>query len=227
MEINLIVGDMARVEAGAAVVNVFEGEETEMKPKINITAVIPATENLPSGGALKPGDILKAMNGKTIEVISTDAEGRLILADALSYAVKEGLSPVVDLATLSRACLVALGTIYSGVFGSDRGLMDRVCKAAESVGERIWGMPMAEEYKEQIKSEIADITNSGGRYEGASAAALFLAEFVGNIPRVHTDIAGTAFSQKESGYVIKGETGVGVRTLVELALSEVRNEEVI
>jgi leucyl aminopeptidase len=213
--------------AGAAAVMTAVGAIAQLKPKINVTAIIPATENLPSGTALKPGDVLKAMNGKTIEVISTDAEGRLILADALGYAQKLGLSPLIDLATLTGACRVALGTLYSGLFGNDQDLVDKVLKAAERTGERMWQMPMPEEYKEQNKSEIADVKNTGNRYGGAITAALFLAEFVANIPWVHIDIAGTAFSAKESGYVVKGATGVGVRILVELALSGVKSQEAI
>jgi leucyl aminopeptidase len=213
--------------AGAAAAMTAVVAIAQLKPKINVTAVIPTAENLPSGTALKPGDVLKAMNGKTIEIISTDAEGRLILADALSYAQKLGLSPLIDLATLTGACRVALGTLYSGLFGNDQDLVDRVRKATESTGERMWQMPMPEEYKEQNKSEIADIKNAGNRHGGAITAALFLAEFVPNIPWVHIDIAGTAFSAKESGYMVKGATGVGVRTLVELALSEAKNQEAI
>jgi leucyl aminopeptidase len=216
-------GDMA----GAAAVMTALGAIAQLKPKINVTAIIPATENLPSGTALKPGDILKAMNGKTIEVISTDAEGRLILADALSYAQKLGLSPLIDLATLTGACRVALGTFYSGLFGNDQDLVDKVLKAAEGTGERMWQMPLPEEYKEQNKSEIANVKNTGNRYGGAITAALFLAEFVDNTPWVHLDIAGPALSNKESGYIVKGATGVGVRTLVELALSEAKSQEAI
>lgn len=215
-------GDMA----GAAAVMTALGAIAQLKPKINVTAIIPATENLPSGSALKPGDILKSMNGKTIEVISTDAEGRLILADALSYAQKLGLSPLIDLATLTGACRVALGTFYSGLFSNNQDLADKVLKAAERTGERMWQMPMPEEYKEQNKSAIADIKNTGNRYGGAITAALFLAEFAANTPWVHIDIAGPALSSKESGYIVKGATGVGVRTLVELALSEAKRQEV-
>ena len=213
--------------AGAATVMTAVVAIAQLKPKINVTAVIPATENLPSGTALKPGDILKAMNSKTIEVVNTDAEGRLILADALSYAQKIGLSPLIDLATLTGACRVALGTLYSGVFCNDQELADKVLKAAKGTGEKMWQMPMPEEYKEQIKSEIADVKNIGNRYGGAITAALFLAEFAANTPWVHIDIAGTASSTKESGYIVKGATGVGVRTLVELALSEAKSQEVI
>jgi leucyl aminopeptidase len=207
--------DMAGGAAGIAALSAI----VQLKPKVNVTAVIPATENLPSGTALKPGDILKAMNGKTIEVINTDAEGRLVLADALSYAVKEGLSPLVDLATLTGACRVALGDGYSGAFTNNQELLNEVMKAADRSGEKLWQMPMPEEYKEQNKSEIADVKNTGNRYAGAITAALFLSEFVDNTPWVHIDIAGTSLSSKESGYVVKGATGVGVRTLVELALS--------
>ena len=213
--------------AGAATVMTAVVAIAQLKPKINVTAVIPATENLPSGTALKPGDILKAMNSKTIEVVNTDAEGRLILADALSYAQKIGLSPLIDLATLTGACRVALGTLYSGVFSNNQDLADKVLKAAKGTGEKMWQMPMPEEYKEQIKSEIADVKNIGNRYGGAITAALFLAEFAANTPWVHIDIAGTASSTKESGYIVKGATGVGVRTLVELALSEAKSQEVI
>jgi leucyl aminopeptidase len=214
-------GDMA----GAAAVMTALGAIAQLKLKINVTAVIPATENLPSGTALKPGDVLKAMNGKTIEVISTDAEGRLILADALCYAQKLGLSPLIDLATLTGACRVALGTFYSGLFGNDQNLIDKVLKAAKKTGERMWQMPMPGEYKEQNKSEIANIKNTGNRYGGAITAALFLAEFIDNTPWVHLDIAGPALSNKESGYIVKGATGVGVRTLVELALSAAKSQE--
>jgi leucyl aminopeptidase len=221
------MGEMKHDMAGAAAVIAAVAAIAQLKPRINVTAIAPATENLPSGTALKPGDILKAMNGKAIEVISTDAEGRLILADALSYAVKQGLSPLVDLATLTGACRVALGMSYSGLFGNDQDWIGKVLKAAERTGERMWHMPMPEEYKEQNKSEIADVKNGGNRYGGALTAALFLAEFVGNVPWVHIDIAGPRLSSKESGYIVKGATGFGVRTLVELALKEAMNREAV
>jgi leucyl aminopeptidase len=221
------MGDMKDDMAGAAAVMNALGAIAQLKLKINVTAIVPATENLPSGTALKPGDVLKASNGKTIEVISTDAEGRLILADALSYAQKLGLSPLIDLATLTGACRIALGTLYSGLFGNNQDLVDNVLRAAAKTGERMWQMPLPEEYKEQNKSEIADVKNTGNRYGGAITAALFLSEFVDNTPWVHIDIAGTAFSNKESGYIIKGATGVGVRTLVELALREAHIQEAI
>jgi leucyl aminopeptidase len=208
-------GDMA---GGAAVMTAISAI-AQLKPKINVVAIIPATENLLSGNALKPGDILTAMNGKTIEIISTDAEGRLILADALSYAKKLGVKFIVDVATLTGACRVALGDVYSGAFGNNQELMDKVIAAGAEAGELIWQMPMHEQYKEQIKSDVADIKNVGGKWGGAITAAHFLAEFVGDTPWVHLDIAGTSLNEKEQGYLVKGATGVPVRTLVNLVLS--------
>jgi leucyl aminopeptidase len=221
------MADMKDDMAGAAAVMTTLVAIAQLKPKINVTAIIPAAENLPSGSALKPGDVLKAMNGKTIEVMSTDAEGRLILADALSYARELELSPLIDLATLTGACRVALGMLYSGLFGNDQDLIDKVLGAAQRTGEKMWYMPMPEEYKEQIKSEIADIKNTGNRYGGALTAALFLAEFVDDTPWVHIDMAGPRLSNKEGGYIVKGATGFGVRTLIELALNEAKGQEVI
>ena len=186
------------------------------KPKINVTGLIPATENLPSGTAVKPGDVLKAMNGKTIEVLNTDAEGRLILADALSYARKLELTPLVDVATLTGACHIALGDFVSGAFTNNQELVDKVINAGNEAGEKLWQMPMYEEYKELIKSDVADIKNTGGRYGGAITAAHFLGEFVEDTPWVHLDIAGTFFTSKEKGYIVKGATGVAVRTLINL-----------
>ncbi len=208
-------GDMA---GGAAVMAAISAI-AQLKPKINVMAVIPATENLPGENALKPGDILTAMNGKTIEIISTDAEGRLILADALGYAKKLGARFMVDVATLTGACRAALGDICSGAFTNNQELMDKVIAAGAEAGELIWQMPMYEQYKEQNKSDVADIKNIGGKYGGAITAAQFLAEFVGDTPWVHLDIAGTSLSEKERNYLVKGATGVPVRTLVNLVLS--------
>lgn len=219
------MGEMKGDMAGAAAVVAALGAIAQLEPQVNVTAIVPATENLPSGTALKPGDILKAMNGKTIEVISTDAEGRLILADALCYGQKLGLSPLIDLATLTGACRIALGTLYGGLFSNNRDLAEKVLKAGETAGERMWQMPMPAEYKELIRSEVADIKNGGNRLGGAITAALFLAEFAGDTPWVHVDIAGPASSTKESGYLVKGATGFGVRTLVEFALSEAERGE--
>ena len=213
------MGDMKGDMAGGAVAIAAMRAIAELKPRLNVTALIPATENLPSGTALKPGDVLKAMNGKTIEVVTTDAEGRLVLADALCYGRKLGLSPMIDVATLTGACHVALGDFCTGAFTNSQELADRVIKAGEECGERIWQLPMYEEYKEQNKSDVADIKNSGGRYGGAITAAQFLAEFAEDTPWVHLDIAGTAQAEKDRTYLVKGATGVMVRTLVNLALS--------
>ncbi len=213
------MADMKGDMSGGAAVMAALSAIAQLKAKINATAIVAATENLPGGNALKPGDILKAINGKTIEVVTTDAEGRLTLADALGYAVKRGLSPLVDVATLTGACHVALGDFCSGIFGNSQELVDKVIKAGVEAGERLWQMPMYEEYSELNKSDIADIKNSGGRWGGAITAAKFLAEFVGDTPWAHIDIAGTARSEKERGYVVKGATGAGVRTLVNFALS--------
>ena len=208
-------GDMA---GGAAVMAAISAI-AQLKPKINVVAVIPATENLPSGSAQKPGDIVATMNGKTIEIINTDAEGRLVLADALSYANKLGAKHMVDVATLTGAIVVALGNIYTGAFSNNQELMDRVIAAGAESGELIWQMPMHDGYKEQIKSEVADVKNVGGRSAGSITAAQLLVEFTGDTPWVHLDIGGTSTSEKERGYLVKGATGVPVRTLVNLVLS--------
>ena len=159
------------------------------------------------------------MNGKTIEVLNTDAEGRLILADALSYASKLGAKAIIDVATLTGACRVALGDVCTGAFTNNQELVDKVIAAGNEAGELAWQLPMYDEYKEQIKSDIADIKNIGGRYGGAITAAKFLAEFIDSTPWVHLDIAGTSETDKEKGYLVKGATGVPVRTLVNLVLS--------
>ncbi len=211
-------GDMA---GGAAVMAALSAI-SQFKPAINVVAVIPSTENLPGGSALKPGDVLTAMNGKTIEVISTDAEGRLILADALSYARKLKAKVIIDVATLTGACHTALGDIYSGGFTNNQKLMDRVIAAGNEAGDLIWQLPMHEKYNEQIKSDVADMKNTGGRWGGAITGAKFLAEYVGDTPWVHLDIAGTFLSEKEDGYLVKGATGVPVRTLINLVLSQVK-----
>lgn len=213
------MAEMKSDMSGGAAVLAALGAIAQLKLKINVTALVGATENLPSGAALKPGDIVKAVNGKTIEIISTDAEGRLTLADVLGYARKQGISPIVELATLTGACHVALGDYCSGAFTNNQELVERVVKAGEESGECHWQMPMMEEYKEQNKSDVADIKNVGGRFGGAITAALFLAEFAEDTPWVHLDIAGTARIEKDMGYLVKGATGVGVRTLINLALA--------
>jgi leucyl aminopeptidase len=208
--------------AGGAAVMAALSAIAQLKLRLNVAAVIPCTENLPSGEALKPGDVLTAMNGKTIEVISTDAEGRLVLADALSYTAKLGARRIVDVATLTGACHVALGNDCSGVLGNNQELVDKLIAASAVAGELMWQLPMYEQAKEQLKSEVADVKNVGGRWGGAITAAHFLAEFVGDTPWVHLDIAGTSLSEKERGYLAKGATGVAVRTLANLALSLVK-----
>jgi len=213
------MGEMKGDMAGGAAVMAAISAIAQLKPKLNVIALVPCAENLPGGEALKPGDVLTAMNGKTIEIISTDAEGRLILADALSYAGKLGARRIVDVATLTGSCRVALGDDCSGVFGNNQGLVDKLIIASATAGELMWQLPMYEQAKEQLKSEVADIKNVGGKWGGAITAAHFLAEFVGNTPWVHLDIAGTSLSEKERGYIAKGATGVAVRTLANLALS--------
>lgn len=213
------MGDMKGDMAGGASVIGAMSAIAQLKPKANVTAIIAATENMPGGRAFKPGDILKSMSGKTIEIITTDAEGRLTLADALEYARKQGAKRLIDVATLTGAVRVALGTICTGAFSNNKELEDRVVAAGAEAGENIWPMPMYDEYKEQNKSDVADLQNSGGRYAGAITAAQFLAEFAGDTPWVHLDIAGTNMSEKEQGYRVKGATGVPVRTLVNFVLA--------
>ncbi len=208
-------GDMA----GGAAVMAAMSAIARLKLGVNVTAIIPATENLPGGSALKPGDVLKAMNGKTIEVLNTDAEGRLILADALSYARNLGAKSIIDVATLTGACMVALGKICSGAFTNNQKLTDKIIAAGTEAGELIWQLPMYDDYREFIKSDVADIKNIGNRYGGAITAAKFLAEFVEDTPWVHLDIAGTSQSDKERGYLVKGASGVPVRTLINYVIS--------
>jgi len=205
--------------AGGAAVMAAITAIAQLKPRINVVAIIPATENLPDGNALKPGDILTAMCGKTIEIISTDAEGRLILADALGYAKNLGAKYIVDAATLTGACIIALGKVCTGAFTNNQRLVDKVIAAGKEAGELIWQMPMFDEYKEQNKSNVADIKNVGGRAAGAVTAAQFLAEFAGDTPWVHLDTAGTSMSDQEKSYLVKGATGVPARTLANLVLA--------
>jgi leucyl aminopeptidase len=211
--------DMKGDMAGGASVMATLMALAQLKPKINVTALVPATENMPSGTAMKPGDIITAMNGKTIEVLNTDAEGRLILADALSYAKKLAPKAIIDVATLTGACHVALGSICSGAFSNNQGLSAKVITAGNEIGELMWQLPMYDEYKEQLKSDVADIKNIGNRWGGAITGAKFLEEFVDKTPWVHLDIAGTYETDKEKGYLVKGATGVPVRTLVSLILT--------
>jgi leucyl aminopeptidase len=188
-----------------------------LKPNVNVTGIIPTTENMPGGGAYRPGDILRAANGKTIEILNTDAEGRLALADALSWAVKQKLSPLVDAATLTGAMVVALGHVRAGIFSNDETLGRTVLNAAEIAGERLWLMPMDDEYGDLIRSEIADLKQVGGRPAGSISAAKVISHFVGETPWAHLDIAGVNARAHKDAEWDKGATGFGVRTFVELA----------
>jgi leucyl aminopeptidase len=212
-------GDMT----GAASVIAAVGAIARLKPAINVTAIAPCTENMPSGTAIKPGDVLYAMTGTTIEVLNTDAEGRLILADGLGYAVEQKPDAIIDVATLTGAISIALGNVAMGAMTNSQPLYQRVQSAAEASGEKVWELPMFDEYKEQIKSEVADIKNTGGRGAGSITAAFFLKEFVGDTPWVHLDIAGVDFFEKEKGVIVKGASGIPVRTLVNLALELAQN----
>lgn len=204
--------DMA---GGAAVVTAMRAIGA-LKPPIRVIGVVPATENMPGGRATKPGDVLTSASGKTVEVVNTDAEGRLILADALWYAQQLGATHLVDVATLTGACVVALGKLTTGLFGTPDWWVNIVRETAEQAGDRAWAMPIFDEYLEQIKSDIADLVNSGGRPAGAITAAMFLKEFAGGLPWVHMDIAGTAWADDAKPYQPKGASGVAVRTLAEL-----------
>ncbi|MEW6522573.1 MAG: leucyl aminopeptidase [Bacillota bacterium] len=207
--------DMA---GGAAVLGAMQAIG-KLRPRVNLVAIVACTENLPSGSALKPGDVVRAMTGKTIEIVSTDAEGRLILADAVGYAVSQGATRVVDVATLTGACGVALGGgFYSGLVANCDRLASRILEAAGRAGERVWRFPSDPDYQELYKSDVADIKNVGGRLGGAITGGMIIGEFAGSIPWAHLDIAPTSFAQKEKPYQPKGATGVAVRTLVELVL---------
>jgi leucyl aminopeptidase len=189
-----------------------------LRPRLNVIAAIPCVENMPSGSAQKPGDVIRHYGGTTSEVLNTDAEGRLILADALAYLVERSPELVVDVATLTGACMVALGTDIVGVFGNDDALVGRLLAAGRAVGEPIWQLPLYREYRSMLDSSVADIKNIGKRYGGAITAALFLAEFVGDVPWAHLDVAGPAFAEQDTDLGPRGATGVPVRTLVRFLL---------
>ena len=204
--------DMA---GGAAVLGIMKAA-AELKLPVNIVAVLPAAENLPGGGATRPGDVVTSITGKTIEIINTDAEGRLVLADAIGYAIKH-FNPkmLIDIATLTGACSVALGNEAMAMMGNNADLMDRLKKASDETYERAWQMPLYDEYKEYLKSDIADIKNVGGRNGSLVTAAYFLKEFAGKTPWAHLDIAGTAWNDKDKPYSPKGATGIGVRLIID------------
>jgi leucyl aminopeptidase len=206
------------MSGAAAVLGTFEALG-RLKPKVHVIGLIPSTENMPSGTAVKPGDVVTSHLGKTIEVINTDAEGRLILCDALSYARRYQPSAVVDIATLTGAIVVALGHTAAGVMGDDDKLVEELRAAGERAGERIWPLPMWEDYRDLMKSDIADVKNSGGRPAGSISAGWFLKEFVEGFPWAHLDIAGTAYTEREEPGRVKGPTGMGVRLFAEFVLA--------
>ena len=197
----------------------------QLKPPIPVLGVVPATENLPSGKATKPGDVVRAMTGKTIEIINTDAEGRLILADAIAYAKKLGATRIIDMATLTGAVSIALGDVNAAVLGTDQELIDEIIAAGKETGEKFWQLPLDKEYSKQIKSDIADIKNVGGRKAGTITAAAFLKEFADGVSWAHLDIAGTAWGDDAKPYRSKGPTGIAVRTLIRIVARAVEQAE--
>ena len=205
--------DMA---GGAAVLGAMRAL-AQLKPSIPVTALVPAVENMPSGRAQRPGDIVTTLSGKTVEVLNTDAEGRLILADAITYAKRLGCTHLVDAATLTGAIVVALGYVYVGAFASDDALLERVLAASKTSGEKMWRMPLDDDFKEVLKSAFADMPNIGNRWGGAITAAMFLKEFADQTPWVHLDIAGTAWLEESKPFLAKGPSGTPVRTLIRLA----------
>ena len=202
--------------AGGAVVMGTMQAVAQMKLPLNLVGIIPATENLPGGKAYKPGDVLTSLSGQTIEVISTDAEGRLILADALTYAKRYKPKAIIDLATLTGACITALGDYVAGIMGNDHALLSKVKTASENTGEKVWELPLWEEYFDYLRSDIADFKNVGTRAAGTITGGMFLKKFVNNTPWVHLDIAGPTWYEKDKPYIPKGASGFGVRLLVQL-----------
>lgn len=200
--------------SGAACVLGVMKALSKLEPEVEVHGIIAACENMPSGSSYKPGDILTAKNGKTIEVDNTDAEGRLTLADALCYACELGVDEVIDIATLTGACVVALGTTVSGIMGNDEDMISTLIRTGKDSGEKFWEMPMYPEFMDSLKSDIADMKNTGTRMGGASIAGVFLKEFVEGVKWCHLDVAGTAFLEKPQKEFIAGSTGVGVRTLL-------------
>ena len=203
------------MSGGAAVIGIMQAA-AELDTPLHVVGLIPATENLPDGAALKPGDIITSMSGKTVEIITTDAEGRLILADALTYASRYKPAAIIDLATLTGACIIALGNDVAGVLGTDEVLLEKIKHASGKTGEKVWQLPLWDEYGELLKSDIADIKNAGGRDAGAITGGYFLKEFAGKTPWVHMDIAGPVWTEKDKPYIPKGATGFGVRLIVKV-----------
>ena len=203
--------DMA---GGAAMIGAMQAI-AQLKPKVKVIGIVCAAENMPGGKAYKPGDVSVAMSGKTIEIINTDAEGRLVLADGLAYARQLGATHLIDAATLTGACVVALGMVNAGVFSNDEDTYQHFRNALEASGERFWRLPVEDEYREQIVSDIGDIKNTGGRWGGAVTAAMFLKEFVEDTPWIHLDIAGMAWMEENKPWIAKGPSGIAVRSILE------------
>lgn len=204
--------DMA---GGAAVLGIMKAV-AELGLSSHVIGILPATENLPGGSASRPGDIVRSITGKTVEIISTDAEGRLTLADAIGYARTLQPRAIIDIATLTGACAIAFGNEAIAMMGNDRHLMDKMKESSEKTYERVWEMPLFEEYKEYIKSDIADFKNTGGRSGSLMTSAYFLSEFAEKTPWIHLDIAGSAWLDKEKPYIPKGASGIGVRLILNL-----------
>ena len=202
--------------AGAAAMLGVMRALAQIKPRAHVIAIIPAAENMPGGRSYRPGDVLTSMSGKTIEILNTDAEGRLVLADAITYAKQIGCDVLIDAATLTGAVMIALGNSCTGVFGWSQEWVNRILASADAAGERMWQLPVDDDYREQYKSLVADLANTGGRYGGAITGAMFIGEFAGDTPWVHLDIAGTRWTNEEKPYLAKGPTGAAVRTLVHL-----------
>jgi leucyl aminopeptidase len=200
--------------AGGAAVIAAMSRLPQLHPNVEVIGYIPTTDNLPGPNAQKPGDVIRYLNGKTIEVLNTDAEGRLILADALALAAKQKPDYMINLATLTGACMVALGNQVAGLFSNQQALADRVMRCAQESGEKLWQLPLVKEYRDDIKSSVADIKNIGGGHGGAITAALILQEFVEDVPWAHLDIAGPAYTDRDIATCPKGGTGFGVRTLL-------------
>src|SRR5439155_14746208 len=196
----------------------------QLKPAVPVLGVAPCCENLPSGKATKPGDVLRAMTGKTIEVINTDAEGRLILADGIAYAKKLGATQIIDMATLTGAVSIALGDVNTAILGTNQALIDQVIATGREVGEKFWQLPLDREYSNQIKSDIADIKNVGGKKAGTITAAAFLNEFADGISWAHPDIAGTAWGDPPTPYRSTGPTSIAVRTIIEFVERSARDQ---
>lgn len=202
---------------GAAVLGAMQ-IIARLQPKARVLGVVAASENMPSGRAYKPGDVLRSFSGKTIEVINTDAEGRLVLADAITYSINQGATQIIDAATLTGACVIALGDVRAAVMGTDQQLIDDLLAAGETCGERLWQMPIEKEYGDMIRSDIADVKNSGGRYAGAITAGMFLKMFAGSTAWAHLDIAGPVWYEEEKPFMAKGATGFGARLLASYVL---------